>query len=133
MLRKYIANHKDILNTTRLYYICVLMQNWQYIYFFIYKAFSLCVNTYDRYFASENTEYFDISFCVQLIYSKSLIYKYSYLHIWYFVIYRLFIKQPCIDSFIKHYWPYKKPSSEKKLAPNLASFNSNKIRKWCPN
>ena len=30
----------------------------------------------------------------------------SYLHIRYFVIYRLFIKQPCIDSFTKRYRSY---------------------------
>ena len=27
-----------------------------------------------------------------------------YLYIWYLVIYRLFIKQPSIDSYTKHYW-----------------------------
>ena len=32
--------------------------------------------------------------------------KIHILHIWYCVIYRLFIKQPCINSFIKRYWSW---------------------------
>ena len=35
--------------------------------------------------------------------------------------------------FTNIYIQYKKPWAEKKLAPIVDSFNSNKIRKWCPN
>ena len=45
---------------------------------------------------------------------KSIYYENSYLHIRYLVIYRIFIKQPCIDYFTKRYWSkHRKICSEK--------------------